>query len=75
MADALVQDEVYEQGKESKDDDADLVEEAATYLADKTYPDHCSANRKRQIRKRAEKFMLKDGELYYRNDRKGQVTI
>ena len=51
MADALVQDEVYEHEKESKDDDADLVEEAATYLADKTYPDHCSANRKRQIRK------------------------
>uniref|UniRef100_A0A1X7U401 Uncharacterized protein n=1 Tax=Amphimedon queenslandica TaxID=400682 RepID=A0A1X7U401_AMPQE len=75
MADALVQDELYEQGKESKDDDADLVEEAATYLADKTYPDHCSANRKRQIKKRAEKFLLKDGELHYRNYRKRQIRV
>ena len=67
MAEALVREE------KGKDDDADLVEEAATYLADKTYPDGCTANRKRQIRKKAEKFLFINGELHYRNNRKGQV--
>ena len=51
--------------------DLDLVEEAVLYLTDKTYPENCSNSRKRQIRKKSEKFELKEGELYY-NPGKGK---
>lgn len=54
--------------------EADLVEEAVVYISEKKYPDSCTANRKRQIRKRAEKFELRDGELYYRSGKSGQVS-
>ena len=43
----------------------DLVEEVYLYMTKKTYPDGCLLNRKRQIRKKAEKFEIVDGELYY----------
>ena len=60
--------------KPRKEED-DLVEEAAVYLADKKYPEGCSANRKRQIRKRAEKFVLQNGELYYQTKMNGQLHV
>ena len=43
----------------------DLVEQACQYLTAKTYPEGCTATRKRQIRKKAEKFKMVNGELYY----------
>jgi hypothetical protein len=43
----------------------DLVEEAVTYITEHKYPDNCSNTRKRQIRKKAEKFVIKDNELFY----------
>ena len=43
----------------------DLIEQACIYLMEKTYPEGCTLNRKRQIRKRAEKFNIVNGELYY----------
>jgi hypothetical protein len=45
-------------------DEGDLAEEVYLYLSQRKYPDGCEANRKRQIRKKAEKFTLRDGELY-----------
>ena len=39
--------------------ESDLVEEALQYISDRKYPDHCTDNRKRQIRKKAE-----PGNLY-----------
>ena len=47
--------------------DVDLVEEAYRYLTDKTYPNVTTENRKRAIRNKAKKFIIKDGELFYRN--------
>ena len=47
--------------------DVDLVEEAYRYLTDKTYPNVMTENRKRAIRNKAKKFVIKDGELFYRN--------
>ena len=34
------------------------------YLSEKEYPEGCTA-RKMQIRKKSEKFIMKDGELFY----------
>ena len=53
----------------------DLVEDAAVYLVERKYPEGCSANRKRQIRKRAEKFVLNNGELYYQTKKNGQLHV
>ena len=36
----------------------DLVEQACLYLTAKTYPEGCTATRKRQIRRKAEKFKM-----------------
>lgn len=45
--------------------ESDLVEEALQYISDRKYPDHCTDNRKRQIRKKAEKFVLRDDDVFY----------
>ena len=52
----------------------ELVEEAYTYLTEKTYPDGCSETRKRVIRKKAAKFEVNDGELFYKQKQKGKVN-
>ncbi len=52
----------------------ELIEQAYTYLTQKTYPDGCTATRKRVIRKKAAKFEVKDGELYYKQKQKGKVN-
>ncbi len=44
--------------------DQELVKEAFNYLTTSTYPPGCTENRKRVIRKKAKKFVLKDGQLY-----------
>ena len=51
----------------------DLIEDTLGYISEKKYPDGCSANRKRQIRKKAEKFVLIDGDLHYKCGKSGQV--
>ena len=43
----------------------ELVDEVADYLSGKGYRVGCSDNRKRVVRRKAEKFHLKDGELFY----------
>lgn len=55
------------------DDSGSLVEEAVQYLSLKKYPEGCNNNRKRQIRKKAEKLVMKDGEVYY-NPGKGKTV-
>ena len=51
-----------------------LIEQAYTYLREKTYPDGCSETRKRVIRKKAAKFEVKDGELY-KQKQNGKVIL
>ena len=46
-------------------DQEDLIEQACLYLTKKTYPDGCTQSRKRQVRKKAEKFRIVNGELFY----------
>ena len=42
-----------------------LIEDTLLYISESKYPEKCSANRKQQIRTKAKKIMLRDGELYY----------
>ena len=49
--------------KES-DSDLKLVEHAFLYLNEKTYPPDCTKNEKRSIRRKAEKLVVVNGELF-----------
>ena len=42
-----------------------LVGQVFFYLSRREYPEYCSASRKRVIRRKATKFQVKDGELFY----------
>ena len=53
--------------------DLQLLEEAYVYLTEKKYPSDCSDVRKRVIRKKSQKFVVKDGELFYKQQKKGKV--
>ena len=59
--------------EERHERDQELVEQAYVYLTSTTYPPGCDDNRKRMIRKKAKKFELKDGELYYKQKQKRKV--
>ena len=48
----------------------DLVHCAYLYITTGSYPDGCSANRKRSIRNKAKRFKLREGELHYKEIRK-----
>ena len=47
-----------------------LLEEAFTYRTEGKYPEGASENKKRVIRKKANKFEVKDGELFYKQNYK-----
>ena len=51
----------------------DLVQEAYIYLTEHHYPQDCTNVRKRSIRKKAGKFVVRDGELFFKKRRKGKV--
>ena len=53
--------------------DQELVEQAYDYLTASRYPPECTENRKRVIRKKAKKFEIKDGQLFYKQKQKGKV--
>ena len=62
------------------DKERDLVQLAYNYLVNnKEYPADCTKNEKRTIRRKAKKFELKDGELYFKkkkkNCRKGSQKV
>ena len=58
---------------ESEERDQELVEQAYSYITTSTYPPECTENRKKVICKKAKKFELEDGELYYKQKQKGKV--
>ena len=54
----------------------DLVELACQYISKKVYPDGCSASKKRQIRQRAKRFTIVDGEVFLQiGGRAGKFAI
>ena len=64
-------------GRAMSDSDSDedaLVDNVYAYLVQKRYPKGCSGTRKRQIRKRTERFSVKEGNLYYRF-KKGEKQV
>ena len=64
-----------EERETGEERDLQLLEEAYVYLTEKKYPSGCSDIRKRVIRKKSQKFMVKDGELYYKQQKKGKVSM
>ena len=52
----------------------DLIEEVYDYMTRKRYPVGCTEGRKRSIRRKAAKFVVKDGELYFKKKQKGKVS-
>ena len=52
----------------------DLVDELYLYIVEKRYSKECTATRKREIRKKAEKFVVNDGELFYLSRKDKQVS-
>ena len=58
-----------------EDKDQELIELACVYLTTSTYPEGCTENRKRVIRKKSKKLVMKDGELYYKYKCKGKVCF
>ena len=50
-----------------------LVQEAYVYLTERRYPIGCVDSRKRSIRKKAGKFVVRDGVLFFKKKRKGKV--
>ena len=46
-------------------EDDHLLEAALRYIRDGSYPSTCTAALKRSIRRKAEKFTLRDGEVYF----------
>ena len=59
---------------ESEDTEVALVENAYAYLTEKKYPDGCSKNEKRTIRRKAEQMAVRDGVLYYKKKDDKEVT-
>ena len=52
---------------ENVDPEQQLLEDACTYLTSKQYPAHVKMNNeKRSIRRKVEKLVIKDGELFTR---------
>ena len=43
-----------------------LVEKAFLYARNKRYPENCTKNEKRCIRRKAERLVAKEGVLYYK---------
>ena len=55
-------------------DEFDLLDEVYLYIVEKRYSKECTATRKRQIRKKGEKFVVNDGELFYLSRKDKQVS-
>ena len=43
----------------------DLIQDVYVYLTERRYPLSCTEARKRSIRRKAEKFVIREGELYF----------
>lgn len=55
--------------------EVDLVEGAFLYLTESKYPVKCTDIRKRAIRKKAKMFVIRDGVMYFKKKKKGQVGV
>ena len=58
-----------------EDNDFDLVEEAYEYKINGNYPEGCTANQKRSIRRKASKMILRGGEIFLARKERGKVLV
>ena len=42
-----------------------LLDDVYLYITTKSYPDGCSREKKRTIRRKAERFVIRDGQFFY----------
>ena len=54
-------------------EDDNLIADMSVYITTSVYPKECSITRKRVIRKKAKKFQVTGGELFYKQKKKGIV--
>ena len=57
------------------DNDFDLVEEAYEYKINGNYPEGCTANQKRSIRRKAATLILRNGEIFLTRKERGKVLV
>lgn len=57
-------------GEENIDPERRLIEDACAYVLSKEYPPNSDKNQKRSIRRKAEKLVVKDGEIFYKKQDK-----
>ncbi len=57
------------------EDSIDLVESTYLHLTEKRYPNGCKATRKRSIRKKASKFVVQNGKMFFKKKKKGKGLI
>ena len=50
---------------EGSGSDEDIIEQVYVYKTNNQYPDGAHESKKRAIRKKAKRFVMKDGEFYY----------
>ena len=58
---------------ENSTEENDLIDDVHQYLTSSKYPDQCSENRKRSIRRKSKKFEVKDGVLHFRKKCRNKV--
>lgn len=58
-----------------EDECEELQEQALAYILNGFYPDECTDNRKRAIRRKAGKFVHRDGEFFYKHKVKSKVYL
>ena len=52
-------------GVEGSSSDEEIIEQVFIYRTKNQYPDGANKSKKMAIRKKAKKFVVKDGELFY----------
>ena len=52
-----------------------IVRKACTYITEGAYPAGATANEKRVIRKKAKRFAVRNGELFYRKILRGRSKV
>ena len=57
------------------EESVDFVHDVFQYLKDGKYPNSYTLYHKRIIRRKAKRFALKDGVLFYKQKRKNQVLM
>ena len=48
----------------------ELVANAVDYLIERSYPEGCTSNKKRIVRRKAATLVLRDGDVFYKKSKK-----